>query len=515
MDRNGIVRLLKGNNQNAGTGFFVSDSLILTCYHVVEDASLNVGDKLSYITISGSNSTSATVESVYQNIDIALLRSTEKSNVFYRLKDTALTIGFPGQFKEPKSASPSFQCVISDIKIQLGSASSITEGFSGAPLFDDEGAVVAVIRGISGVDEYGKGVNDATAIPASAILSTMKDYECSTKVMLDRDEVEAYLDSFISQYNPEVMLGLINLRGIEQVITSTHRSYMKSKLRLHRPSLGRMPVQQHYVVKDEERGNQVIITDVLDTIERSGRKVVLLGEPGCGKTVSTIRLAWDYAQRRREDENAPIPIYIPLGSYKEDCTLEEYIFGECTGNIIRTGYRSNIDKFFFIFDALNELEVAKKASVLQYIKGLDHFAVSCRQLDYRSDLSDVKDMCKITILDFDLDQITKFIDNYFDNANSRKKLKESLGINIYLEEFWKATVALHDTDLFWTDPASADFEKIQSLNIGIDAKYAWENVHRIGLLKICKSPLLLFMVCSVFFREKNCQTLTERFSSDL
>ena len=91
-----------------------------------------------------------------------------------------------------------------------------------------------------------------------------------------------------------------------------------------------------------------------------------------------VRLTLDYAKVSLKDEDALIPIYIPLGSFKEDCSLEEYIFEKCTYEKIVTGYKQNIDKFIFMFDALNELETTKKNMVLEYIKKLKHFVVSCR-----------------------------------------------------------------------------------------------------------------------------------------
>ena len=42
------------------------------------------------------------------------------------------------------------------------------------------------------------------------------------------------------------------------------------------------------------------------------RRVILLGEPGSGKTTTLWRLAYDYALSARKDGQAPLPVLVPL-----------------------------------------------------------------------------------------------------------------------------------------------------------------------------------------------------------
>ena len=504
MNTNGVVRLVKG--KNIGTGFFISDSLILTCHHVVNNSGLHIGDNVDFFQQGKRDMQCAVVERTYPSCDVAVLRSKEKSDSFYMMNEIRFsnhqslqTFGFPNRSKEGKVAYPEFMSSVNSCKIQLGNANSITYGFSGAPLFDADESLVGMIKGISKPDESGRGTNDATAVPVSAILLAMNESTRSFEINLVREEIDDYLNAFQSDNDIESILPLIPLNGIEDTVSEkVNEKRASNPFRKFGPSR----IQQSYEIEDDCDNSKKVITNIWEAIEKRGRRVVLLGEPGSGKTVSMVRLTLDYAKVSLKDEDALIPIYIPLGSFKEDCSLEEYIFEKCTYEKIVTGYKQNIDKFIFMFDALNELETTKKNMVLEYIKKLKHFVVSCRLLDYRADLSTISNLSRITILDFDPGQIKSFIDGYFQGQNGSRKqhLLQVMGWSIELQTFWDKARSNDKANLFWADPKSVDLAEVDSLSVSLAEREAWDRAYQIGLLSICKCPLLLTMVCIVFCR---------------
>ena len=54
-------------------------------------------------------------------------------------------------------------------------------------------------------------------------------------------------------------------------------------------------------------------------------KLLILGEPGAGKTTELLDLAQDLVRRAIEDENAPIPIIFELSSWKDDLPIKNWL----------------------------------------------------------------------------------------------------------------------------------------------------------------------------------------------
>ena len=66
------------------------------------------------------------------------------------------------------------------------------------------------------------------------------------------------------------------------------------------------------------------IIDFYDLDDIKG-KLLILGDPGAGKTTELISLAKDLINRAKEDETAPIPIIFELSSWKEDLPIEDWL----------------------------------------------------------------------------------------------------------------------------------------------------------------------------------------------
>ncbi len=113
--------------------------------------------------------------------------------------------------------------------------------------------------------------------------------------------------------------------------------------------------------------------EVLKAFEDFGRKLVLLGEPGSGKTVLMLQLArllWNAAKR---DEHGRIPIIFPLGSWAaKQLPFEKWLQSE-----LRDRYSApeklaealvGSEKLIYFFDGLDEVAADYRDDCLKALK---------------------------------------------------------------------------------------------------------------------------------------------------
>ena len=135
----------QNTNVNVGTGFFIDEEHILTCYHVVEECV-----KVFYALIGeGRRKIEAEIVSVCPSKDIALLRTKEKVNSFLRLGDSdnikqgtmAKAIGYPlGSDSVMVSSGVVSGRYESNLQIDV----PINPGNSGGPLVNSDNNVIGV-----------------------------------------------------------------------------------------------------------------------------------------------------------------------------------------------------------------------------------------------------------------------------------------------------------------------------------------------------------------------------------
>ena len=121
----------------------------------------------------------------------------------------------------------------------------------------------------------------------------------------------------------------------------------------------RLPL--HGSVRGAVRQRDELVPSLLDG--RFGKNVMVLGEPGSGKTVALRRLAWDLCGR----EECIVPVLVELRRREKE-SLENIVYA----NLSQTGHlhistravgeallRCSEVTFFFLFDGLNELPQEK------------------------------------------------------------------------------------------------------------------------------------------------------------
>ncbi len=66
-------------------------------------------------------------------------------------------------------------------------------------------------------------------------------------------------------------------------------------------------------------------TDILDVFEKVGGQLLILGQPGSGKTITLLQLAKALLEKAEEDDKAPFPVIFELATWKDDLDIEQWL----------------------------------------------------------------------------------------------------------------------------------------------------------------------------------------------
>ena len=163
----------------------------------------------------------------------------------------------------------------------------------------------------------------------------------------------------------------------------------------------------------------------LDTLREAVEKypcIILLGDPGCGKTTTIETLAYEYS-----DQPNRLPVLLHLSEFAADMLLEDFIIqgwggsqeaGHWGAPELAANLKTYLEagKLFFLFDALNEMPVegyrercaALRSFIDQWSAQKNRFLVTCRILDYGEELSGLQ---RVEVQTLSNDQIQHFLRN--------------------------------------------------------------------------------------------------------
>ncbi|MDJ0731743.1 MAG: NACHT domain-containing protein [Crocosphaera sp.] len=102
-----------------------------------------------------------------------------------------------------------------------------------------------------------------------------------------------------------------------------------------------------------------------------GGKLLILGEPGAGKTTELLSLADDLLQKAKEDENAPVPVILELSAWKVNQPLSEWLIAQLFAiyHLSKTRGKRWLEssRFIFLLDGLDELGLVNQAKCTEAI----------------------------------------------------------------------------------------------------------------------------------------------------
>lgn len=171
-------------------------------------------------------------------------------------------------------------------------------------------------------------------------------------------------------------------------------------------------------------------------------KLILLGEPGMGKTTSLLYLAWKTAQTGNE-----VPIYFELKYYEGgelETSLAQQVNSVLQGKnlvlasaleestrILKEWLIHPENHFLLLLDGLNEVRpeyhLAVRGAISRLLNSRHHIVISCRERDYDSSLGD---------------QIPAFVLQGLDGHQARNYFVKMLGdkgselFDTHIAEYW-------------------------------------------------------------------------------
>lgn len=253
-------------------------------------------------------------------------------------------------------------------------------------------------------------------------------------------------------------------------------------------------------------------------------KVILLGEPGAGKTTTLLQLAVDTARTAQKDPaNAKIPVFVPLRQFNGSegfpafVQKQMYNLQEAYPALKRDG------RLILLLDALNEMPHQSAAEdkhdlvaeVRDFLNDQPDWVVSCRVRDYEEQLSKLDGVGKVRLKPLDPPQIYEVIQRRFKEQYAPQGIAtvedgEALWQTMYgsdtLLRAWSDFEAANQSDLFWTWidwPESVPRREVALLGRLVDIARSEMLGDRRLMMPLCRNPYMTKLVCDLYASDKS------------
>jgi len=213
-------------NNISGSGFFISDDLILTCYHVIEGA-LTI-----YISFKEINEIQCEIKNVFPDDDLAVIKIINNKIIDHRILEfkfindkkqilnetSVFAVGFPLGSKNVKATKGSISGY-QDSLIQTDAA--LNSGNSGGPLIILDTDNQYKIIGVNVSKQSGEAEKTGYAIPIYRFSSIWQDnYQ---QVIIRRPLLLFDFQAIIQKEFKEIIFGNSEMNGIK--VTLINKNY--------------------------------------------------------------------------------------------------------------------------------------------------------------------------------------------------------------------------------------------------------------------------------------------------
>ncbi|PWQ96053.1 SUMF1/EgtB/PvdO family nonheme iron enzyme [Leucothrix pacifica] len=270
--------------------------------------------------------------------------------------------------------------------------------------------------------------------------------------------------------------------------------------------------QNRYDEPQELQGECTEHHDIIEAFKQH-KRLVILGEPGAGKTFSLWRIAAEQATLALKDDTQPMPVVVPLNRWDDpEQTLQDFVLVQMEDLSGEFTSLHQAKRLMPLFDALNEIPFdqreAKLPQVRQWLKDYpcDTVLVTCRQRDYRGPLD--LELNRLTIEPLDPPRVYDFLKKYFSGGEEQQALAEQLfwqlaggdGIR-HTWEAWKKQGYEAHWDDFWTlEEVPEDWKDEDGHNAlsWLDSSRKTCLADPRSLMKLASNPYLLTQIVHIY-----------------
>ena len=211
-------------------------------------------------------------------------------------------------------------------------------------------------------------------------------------------------------------------------------------------------------------------TKISDVFERVGRSLLILGEPGAGKTTTLLELAREMIDRAERDPSEKIPIVFNLSSWTDPKqTLNEWMAEEMRDNYriqkkIAETWIEN-DALLPLLDGLDEVVSERRAACIDAINGYldEHSAqavICCRKEEYEALDAELKLESAVLLQPLTPEQIDGYLERLSPDLGS---LRQLLKYDRELQEFAKTPLILSIMTLAYRGMSIEELKSLGSI----------------------------------------------------
>ena len=288
----------------------------------------------------------------------------------------------------------------------------------------------------------------------------------------------------------------------------------EGQVQLGRPSDALRPVvmRPEFLLRRDLAEQRREYEDLLPELHRS-KRVLILGEPGIGKSSTLAKFADELAERMLNGEPEPIPLIIPLREWRGDVSWDMLVGNHL--NALAPHYRQLAadGRFCFLLDGLNELprddkRDAKLKHLREFLGTDNRVVVTCRELDYRDEALRLDFDTTITIRPLDPERVLDFLLRYLINIRG-----ETEGSVAAEDLFWKIAGGT-DVKAGWQKWRGIGFSlnnffgvvkrsKELSTHYSVSEGTPWLDIARSpgNLMRLAANPYMLLMFVMIYLDE--------------